>query len=78
MFNSSIKKFFGICAENKKSINLLTSHNLLRMNINNKNLFNTKSFNFSTGKTTIELIKILRAETSKLINKFHNKLKTAH
>lgn len=79
MFNNSIKKVFGILNENKFSQKII-SNCLIKnksafsfSNVNNfykTNTFKFSSENTNSGKTTIELIKILRAETSKnfLIN----------
>jgi len=75
MLNSSIKKVFGILNENRNTSKIIKDCFLKNKSIYSfssssyfNNFYKTKTFNFSNsteGKTTIELIKILRAETSK-------------
>jgi hypothetical protein len=63
MINGSFKKAFGILNKNKSAFTIMKGCFFT------KNLFKINAYNFSSaineGKTTIELIKILRAETSK-------------
>jgi hypothetical protein len=78
MINGSFRKVVGILNENR-SVNKIikdcffTNKNKQIYSFSN-NLFKTNVYNFCStstsneGKKTIELIKILRAETSKKIN----------